>query len=159
MAATPTRGGAVVTGAGRGLGKEVARLLAARGHRVLVTDLDGAHAEWTAREIGGGALSMAVDVRDRQQVDAARDRALAELGSLQVWVNNAGVLVTGPAWEQDHEAHRLMLDVNALGTVNGTVAAIEAMRGPGGHVLNVVSLAGLTPVPGEAVYAASKHAA
>ena len=52
-----------------------------------------------------------------------------------------------------------MIEVNAIGTINGTVSAIEAMRATGGHVVNIVSLAGLTPVPGEAVYAASKHAA
>ena len=51
-----------------------------------------------------------------------------------------------------------MVEVNALGTISGTLAAIDAMRGHGGHVVNIVSLAGLTPVPGEAVYAASKHA-
>ena len=52
-----------------------------------------------------------------------------------------------------------MLEVNALGTINGTVAAIGGMRDSGGHVVNIVSLAGLTAVAGEAVYAASKHAA
>ena len=53
-----------------------------------------------------------------------------------------------------------MLEVNALGTINGTVSAIDAMRaGTGGHIVNIVSLAGITAVPGEAVYAASKHAA
>nr|WP_281351765.1 SDR family NAD(P)-dependent oxidoreductase [Nocardioides piscis] len=66
----------------------------------------------------------------------------------------------GAAWEQEAAGRRLMLEVNALGTIEGTVAAINAMRGHGGgHIVNVVSLAGLTPVPGEAVYAASKHAA
>ncbi|WP_243639805.1 SDR family oxidoreductase [Streptacidiphilus pinicola] len=122
----------MVTGAGRGLGRLIAAALVARGHRVLVTDVNEA---------------------------AARDLILAQAGRLDVWVNNAGVLVTGPAWEQAPDVRRLMIEVNALGTVNGTVAAIEAMRGTGGHIVNIVSLAGLTPVPGEAVYAASKHAA
>lgn len=152
--------GAVVTGAGRGLGRGIARLLADRGHRVLVTDVDGDLARQAAEEIGRGATSMVVDVRDRVQVEAARDAIVAAAGGLEVWVNNAGVLLTGPAWAQDEAAHRLMLEVNALGTINGTIAAVEAMRGHGGgHVVNVVSLAGLTAVPGEAVYAASKHAA
>ena len=152
--------GAVVTGAGRGLGRRIAGLLADRGHRVLVTDVDAAAAQAAAEEIGRGAFAMAVDVRGRAQVEAARDAVVERAGGLAVWVNNAGVLVTGPVWEQDEAAHRLMLEVNALGTVNGTIAAIEAMRGAGGgHVVNVVSLAGLAPVPGEAVYAASKHAA
>jgi NAD(P)-dependent dehydrogenase (short-subunit alcohol dehydrogenase family) len=152
-------GGAVVTGAGRGLGRQIAELLARRGFQVLVTDVDAATARAAAEEIGRGATALAVDVRDATQVNAARDAIVASAGRLDVWVNNAGVLFTGPAWEQSTEQHRLILEVNALGTVNGTVAAIEAMRGTGGHVVNIVSLAGLTAVPGEAVYAASKHAA
>lgn len=153
------RAGAVVTGAGRGLGRLIAAALVERGHQVLVTDVDEAAARSAATELGPGVSWAVVDVRDASQVAAARDRSVAEAGRLDVWVNNAGVLVTGPAWEQAPEVRRLMLEVNALGTVNGTVAAIEAMRGTGGHIVNVVSLAGLTPVPGEAVYAASKHAA
>lgn len=153
------RGGAVVTGAGRGLGRQIAELLAARGHHVLVTDVDAASAQAAADEIGRGATAMAVDVRDATQVEAARDAVVEAAGRLDVWVNNAGVLFTGPAWEQSPEQRNLILEVNAGGTINGTVAAIEAMRTTGGHIVNIVSLAGLTAVPGEAVYAASKHAA
>ena len=154
-----SRGGAVVTGAGRGLGRHIAELLADRGHQVLVTDVDAAAAQAAADEIGLGARALAVDVRNQAQVEAARDAIVEHAGRLDVWVNNAGVLVTGPAWEQDEATRRLMLEVNALGTINGTVAALEAMRRDGGgHVVNIVSLAGLTAVAGEAVYAASKHA-
>lgn len=157
---TVPRGGAVVTGAGRGLGRKVAELLADRGHTVLVTDVDGAAAQAAADEIGRGAMAMVVDVRDQAQVEAARDLVVDRAGRLSVWVNNAGVLITGPAWEQDEATRRLMLEVNALGTINGTLAALDAMRRDGGgHVVNIVSLAGLTAVAGEAVYAASKHAA
>lgn len=157
---TGSPAGAVVTGAGRGLGRQIAMLLADRGHQVLVTDVDEATARTAAEEIGRGATAMAVDVRRRDQVEAARDEIVALAGRLDVWVNNAGVLVTGPAWEQDEAAHRLMLEVNALGTIHGTIAALEAMRRDGGgHVVNIVSLAGLSAVAGEAVYAASKHAA
>lgn len=152
--------GAVVTGAGRGLGKQIAALLVECGYQVLVTDVDPATAQDTADELGGGTMALAVDVRDHTQVEAARDTIVGRAGRLDVWVNNAGVLLTGPAWEQDEANRRLMLEVNALGTINGTVAAITAMRDTGsGHVVNIVSLAGLTAVPGEAVYAASKHAA
>ncbi|CRK57191.1 3-oxoacyl-[acyl-carrier protein] reductase [Alloactinosynnema sp. L-07] len=149
----------MVTGAGRGLGKEIARLLAQRGYQVLLTDIDSTAVADAAAEISGTATSMAVDVRDNAQVTAARDAIVRAAGRLDVWVNNAGVLVTGPAWEQSADQRRLMVEVNALGTINGTVAAIEGMRGHGGHIVNVVSLAGLTAVPGEAVYAGSKHAA
>lgn len=154
-----TPAAAVVTGAGRGLGKLIAALLVQRGHQVLVTDLDEQAARTTASELGPEVMWSAVDVRDAVQVAAARDRVVRETGCLEVWVNNAGVLVTGPAWDQAPDVRRLILEVNTLGTINGTVAAIEAMRGTGGHIINIVSLAGLTPVPGEAVYAASKHAA
>lgn len=152
--------GAVVTGAGRGIGRQIAELLADRGHQVLVADVDADSAQVAADEIGRGAIAMTVDVRDAKQVDAARDAVVANSGRLDVWVNNAGVLFTGPAWEQSPEQRSLILDVNAVGTMNGTVSAIEAMRASGrGHIVNIVSLAGLTAVPGEAVYAASKHAA
>jgi short-subunit dehydrogenase len=156
---TATRTGAVVTGAGRGLGRQIAHLLADRGHRVLVTDVDPSAAQAVADEIGRGASALAVDVREQAQVEAARDTIVEQAGSLEVWVNNAGVLITGPAWEQDAATRRLMIEVNTLGTINGTVAALAPMRAAGaGHVVNIVSLAGLTAVAGEAVYAASKHA-
>ena len=163
MTTTTTRPGALVTGAGRGLGRAIAELLADRGYLVMVTDLSGEAASAAAAEIGRGALWAEVDVREHTQVERARDELIAAAGSLEVWVNNAGVLVTGPAWEQSEELRKLHLDVNALGTINGTVAAIDAMRGgagsgPGGHIINIASLAGISAVPGEAVYAASKHA-
>lgn len=156
---THSPAGAVVTGAGRGLGRQIAELLADRGHQVLVTDVDAAAAKAAADEIGRGATALAVDVRDHAQVELARDSVVEQAGRLDVWVNNAGVLATGPAWEQDDATRRLLLEVNALGTINGTVAALDAMRRDGGgHIVNVASLAGLTAVTGEAVYAASKHA-
>lgn len=159
------RPSALVTGAGRGLGRDIAALLADRGFQVMVTDLDAETAAAAAAEIGRGATSALVDVRDAAQVEQARDALVAAAGGIDVWVNNAGVLFTGPAWEQSPEQRKLHLDVNTLGTINGTVAAIDAMRGltpgsrsGGGHIINIASLAGISAVPGEAVYAASKHA-
>lgn len=154
-----TRLGALVTGAGGGLGARIAELLAGRGHVVHVTDVDPAAARATADRIGGGAFASALDVRDDAACTAAAAATVERSGRLDVWVNNAGVLVTGPAWEQTADQRRLMMDVNATGVVNGTVAAINAMRGSGGgHVVNIASLAGLVAVPGEGVYAGSKHA-
>lgn len=161
MSADGTRAGAVVTGAGQGLGRAIAGLLAERGYTVMVTDIDPARAEETAAQLGGDAFAQVLDVRDFAQTTAARDAIVDRAGRLDVWVNNAGVLFTGPPWEQTEETRRLMVEVNALGTMNGTVAAIEAMRiqTQGGHIVNTVSLAGLVAVPGEGVYAGSKHAA
>ena len=150
-------GGAVVTGAGGGLGRQIAVRLARAGYAVQVTDVDEEAARAVAVEVGGEAAVL--DVRDQQACREVAAAVVASTGSLDLWVNNAGVLVTAPAWEHTDEQRRLMFEVNALGTMHGTIAALEVMRPAGrGHVVNVASLAGLVSVPGEAVYAASKHA-
>ena len=152
--------GAVVTGAGRGLGREIARRLAARGLEVAVSDVDVEAAEAVAGEIGGSARAVALDVRDAAACSALASETAERSGQLAVWVNNAGILTTGVTWEHDEALRRAVMDVNALGTFNGTVAALELMRpADRGHIINVISLAGLVTAPGEALYAASKHAA
>jgi NAD(P)-dependent dehydrogenase (short-subunit alcohol dehydrogenase family) len=151
---------AVITGAGRGLGKAISQELASRGLTVHLTDLDGAAAEEAAAQLGGDAWASVLDVRDESACRRVAAETVERSGSLDVWVNNAGVLFPGVAWEQGDELRRLMLDVNAGGTINGTVAALEPMLEAGkGHVINVVSLAGLVAAPGEVNYSASKHAA
>lgn len=150
----PTSGTAVVTGAGAGLGAAIAVRLAARGLRVVVADIDLAAAERTAERVGGVAHRLDV-------ADAEACRVLvADTPDLAVWVNNAGILATGPGWSTDVVTRRRMFDVNVHGLINGTTAALEAFRPAGrGHVVNVVSLAGLVPAPDETVYGATKHAA
>ncbi len=151
---------AVVTGAGGGLGRAIALDLASRGYLVQATDLDAAAAAETASQIGAGASSAELDVTDGEACRAVAAAAATRSGRLDLWVNNAGVLITGPSWQQDEATRRTMLDVNALGTMNGTVAALEKMLPSGsGHVINVISLAGLVAAPGEVNYSASKHAA
>ncbi len=109
----------------------------------------GAPARRSERQARGGGVSSQLDVRDEQAcVDAATATA-ERAGSLEVWVNNAGALVTGLAWEQPSEVRQPMLEVNALGTINGTLATLELMRPAGrGHVVSVVSLAGIVAAPG-----------
>ena len=125
-----------------------------------VTDVDGDAAEQAAAEIGRGAFASTLDVRDAEACRAAAATTAKRAGSLDVWVNNAGVLVTGPVWDLSAEQTRLMFEVNTQGTINGTLAALEPMRRAGrGHIINVISLAGLAAPPGEATYAATKHAA
>jgi NAD(P)-dependent dehydrogenase (short-subunit alcohol dehydrogenase family) len=151
---------ALVTGAGRGLGLEIARALAARGLRVHLTDIDAANVEEAAAEIGGDAFASRLDVRDAEACRQAARLTIERTGSLDVWVNNAGVLITGYVWEHDEETRRMLFEVNTLGTINGTLAALEPMREAGrGHVINIVSLAGLGAPPGEALYGATKHGA
>jgi NAD(P)-dependent dehydrogenase (short-subunit alcohol dehydrogenase family) len=159
---------AVVTGAGRGFGREVARRLAGRGYAVLATDIDEQGARATAEEIGGSAWSMAHDVRDP---DAHRTVAAAarERGPLEVWVNNAGVLRTQKAWEHPDEDVRMVVEANLLGVIWGCRAAVDAMSAQNGtgtpqggtsgprHIINLASMSSFGPVPGLAVYGASKH--
>lgn len=150
-----SKGAAVVTGAGGGLGAAIARALNDEGYDVWVTDVDAAGAERVAKELGGTARTL--DVTD----PAACEAIANEIGpALALWVNNAGILLTGPTWELSPERRRLLFDVNTHGTVNGTLAALNVMRAKGsGHVINIVSLAGLAAPPGETLYAATKHAA
>jgi NAD(P)-dependent dehydrogenase (short-subunit alcohol dehydrogenase family) len=148
---------AVVTGAGRGLGRNIARELARKGYAVLCTDIDGDGAAESARLAGNGAWSMKQDVRDaeshrRVAVEAAKQ---APLG---VWVNNAGVLKTGLAWEIDEAEVRRHVDVNVLGVIWGSRAAVDAMSAGGGHIINIASMSSLVPAPGLAVYGGTKHA-
>jgi len=127
---------------------------------VHLTDVDAEAAEAAATELGGDVFSSALDVRDAGACRAAAAATAERAGSLDVWVNNAGVLFTGHVWELGSEQTALMFEVNVQGTINGTLAALELMRPAGrGHVINVVSLAGLGAPPGEAMYAATKHAA
>lgn len=150
---------AVVTGAGSGLGRAIASELVERGYRVHITDVDAGAADRVTAELGVVARGSALDVRDEAACRGLAD-SIGRTESLDLWVNNAGVFFSGPPWEQSAETRQTMLDVNVTGLMNGTVAALGPMRAAGrGHVVNVVSLAGIVAAPGEVAYSASKHAA
>ena len=146
-----------MTGASRGLGLAIATALHRAGYDVLMTDVDEDAVTAAAAPLGG--WSARLDVRYDLACAAVAERAAERHGELALWVNNAGVLATGPSWTHDAATRRRVMEVNALGGMNGTMAALALMRPQRtGHVINVVSLAGLVAVPGESVYAASKHA-
>jgi NAD(P)-dependent dehydrogenase (short-subunit alcohol dehydrogenase family) len=148
---------AIVTGAGRGIGRELARQLAGRGYAVLVTDVVADAAEATAADLGAPAWGMALDVRDPEAHRAAA-WAASERGPLRVWVNNAGVARSNKAWQHPDEEVRLMVEVNLLGMLRGCRAAADAMGAAGGHVISIASMSSFGPAPGLAVYAATKAA-
>jgi NAD(P)-dependent dehydrogenase (short-subunit alcohol dehydrogenase family) len=147
----------VVTGASRGLGLAIATALHEAGYHVLLTDVDEPGVAEAAEKLGG--WSGRLDVRYEAACQVIAEHADEQPGGLALWVNNAGVLATGPSWTHDEATRRQVVTVNALGAMNGTLAALEVMRRRGrGHIINVVSLAGLVAAPGETVYSASKHA-
>ena len=152
-------GVAVVTGAGRGFGREIARGLAGRGYTVLATDVDAEAAAATADEVGG--FSMQLDVRDPEAHRAAA-RAAAERGPLEVWVNNAGVMRTVKAWEHSDDEVRLHVRREPDGRDLGLARRGRGdARRPGartGTSSTSRRCRRSAPVPGLAVYAATKHA-
>lgn len=158
MTGVPTAGVAVVTGAGRGLGRSVANRLSALGHHVVVTDVDLAAARETAAALPA-ATALELDVRDPAAHRAVAEQAAA-LGRLSVWVNNAGVLSTGVPWLQDDETATGLVNVNLLGVIHGCRAAVTAMAAAEGSadVVNVASMASFGAAPGVGVYAATKAA-
>lgn len=149
-------GTAVVTGAGRGIGREIARMLSARGLDVLVTDVDETSAQETAGMLGARAWAIAQDVRDPASHRAVA-AAAAERGPIEVWVNNAGVLRTEKSWEHSDDDVRMLAEVNFLGVLWGSRAAVDAMRASGGDIVNMASMSAFGPVPGLAIYGATKH--
>ena len=148
---------AVVTGAARGLGAEIARQLCDAGYRVVAADV-------VPPSEDGSGPAPGIERRTLDVTDADACRALAREVRPHVWVNNAGVLGPGDAATQPDEVLERVVAVNVLGVMHGTRAAVEVMRerdgGRGeGHVITVGSLASWVPVPGETVYGATKAAA
>lgn len=151
--------GAVVTGAARGLGAQIVRRLVEAGAGVVAGDLDLAGVEAVAGECPTGrVVPVALDITDTPSLQRAADRAIAEFGSLDMWVNNAGIFpTTGPAIDVGDEFVDRMLVVNARGTFAGAREAAKRMTG-GGVIVNLASTAGFTASSGISAYVASKHA-
>lgn len=158
--AGPSHGGAVVvTGGGGGIGAALATRLADAGRQVVVADLDRDGATAVADRLGARVAAARLDVTDAAACRQLAQQVQADHG-LGVWINNAGIFTPGPAFEADPASTERMFAVNTHGVINGSRAALDVFRSTGrGHVVNVVSLAGLVPPPGETVYAATKHAA
>ncbi len=154
--------GWLVTGAGSGFGREVARRLAERGERLALLDRDAAALEATAAMIATDPHLEVADVTDPDAVRAAVSRADDAVGGLGHVFHSAGVLATGTVEEVPAAEYRRMMEVNYLGTVHVTQAALPALRratARGRATLTLVaSIAGLRGFPELAGYAASKFA-
>jgi len=170
---------AVVTGSGRakGLGEAIARRLAADGAAVVISDIGaskdaatpgsmiGASEEMEAiaaavRSAGGAASTFACDVRDYDQISALAKHAVDAHGSLDIWVNNAGIgYIMKPLLEVSPDDWRAVIDVNLTGAFFGLKAAAEVMvaQGRGGRIINIASQAAKSGFRHAQAYTSSKH--
>jgi NAD(P)-dependent dehydrogenase (short-subunit alcohol dehydrogenase family) len=155
---------AVVTGGAQGLGRAMARRLAEAGAAVLIGDINLEPAQAVAKELGERygvkVIATRLDVTDTSSVIAAADLAEAELGGLDIWVNNAGLYPNVSLLEMTDEGWDQVMAVNLRGVFASCREAARRMidAGQGGVLINVVSTAGFTGVaPGVSAYVASKH--
>lgn len=150
----------LVTGASSGIGRSCARAFAEAGARLLLCARRGGQLDALAAELRAECHTLALDVRDRDAVEAAISRLPQEWAAIDVLVNNAG-LAAGltPLHEGDFEDWDRMLDTNVRGLLNITRPVVRGMVARGcGHVVNIGSIAGHEAYPGGAVYCATKAA-
>lgn len=152
----------VVTGASAGVGRAVARAYGHRGAKVALLargreGLDGAACD--VREAGGQAHSIATDVADAAQVEAAAVEVENTLGPIDLWINVAFTAVFAPVVEVEPDEFRRVTEVDYLGYVHGSLAALRRMRPRNrGVLVQVGSALAYRGVPLQAAYCASKHA-
>lgn len=145
-----------ITGGARGIGREVAAQFAAVGAQVAIGDIRLDDVQATGTQLG--VLGCHLDVTDPESVGAFLAEVNHELGPIDIFVNNAGLMWAGPFEQEPHSAARAQIDVNLLGVIYATKAAAPAMVARGrGHLITVASAGSILPLPGEATYAATKH--
>ncbi len=150
---------AAITGAARGIGRATAQALVRKGVKVAIGDLDLEVAQKTARELGPTTVALDLDVTNHESFTRFLDEAEAQLGPLDVLVNNAGIMPIGPFLDEDDATASRILDINVHGVIIGMKVALPRMLARGsGHVVNIASQAGKYGFPGGATYCASKAA-
>ncbi|MGV0625107.1 SDR family oxidoreductase [Mycolicibacter minnesotensis] len=144
-----------ITGGARGIGFATAQALAEKGARVVIADIDADQVAKSAADLGITGLEL-----DVTQSDSFRDflnQVNREHGHLDILINNAGIMPTGPFLGYSEQLIRRTIEIDLLGVINGSRLAAARMVARGrGHIINVASIAGRVPAPGLTVYNAAK---
>jgi 3-oxoacyl-[acyl-carrier protein] reductase len=153
---------AVVTGGSKGIGAAIARRFGAEGANVVVNyATDKVGAEQVVRDIesaGSKAVAVKANVADTSDVDRLFAEAKKAFGKIDILVNNAAVYEFKPLEQIDEQHFRKHFDLNVLGLLLSTKAAVDNINGHGGSIINLSSIASKTPPPGSSVYSATKGA-
>ena len=153
---------AVITGAGSGIGRALARDLAAAGARLALSDVNQVGLQETADSLGLGGdrlITEAFDVADRDAFYAFAERVTGHFGAAHLVFNNAGVALGATVEDMSYEDFEWLMGINFWGVVYGTKAFLPHLKAAGeGHIVNVSSVFGLIGVPTQSAYNASKFA-
>jgi NAD(P)-dependent dehydrogenase (short-subunit alcohol dehydrogenase family) len=154
--------GAVVTGGASGIGLATAKVLASKGAKLVLADIEPEALETAVaglRADGADAHGVVCDVRSLESVQALADAAFDVLGQVHVVFNNAGIAVGGPVLDMTHDDWRWTIDVDLWGPIHGVEAFLPRIvdQGDGGHILFTASFAGLVPNSGLGPYCVAKY--
>ncbi len=151
---------ALITGASSGIGEATALALAALGAKVALAARRAERLQKLEKQItdgGGKALSLVTDIVDEAQATEMVHKTNSNFGSVDILVNNAGVMLVGPVEGADTSDWQRMININLMGLMYATHAALPLMKAQGGgHIVNISSVAGRVAVPNYAVYNATK---
>ncbi len=148
-----------ITGGARGIGRATAAALIAQGARVAIGDIEAELAARTASELGAGTVGLELDVTRRDSFASFLDQVEAQLGPLDVLINNAGIMPIGAFVLESEATAQRMVDINLHGVITGSKLAIERfIPRRRGHIVQIASAAGKFGIAGGATYCATKHA-
>jgi len=151
----------VITGASSGIGLTTAEMAVERGARVVLAARSEDELRTTVERLnqrGKRAAYVVADVADERDVQRIADRAIAEFGGFDTWVNNAGISIYGRLTEVPLDEKRRVFDTNFWGTVHGCKMAVQHLGHRGGAIINVGSVVSEFAIPLQGIYSASKHA-